>query len=296
MATWKTVTVGTTGTYATLNAAQAAEATDLTAQSGDIVFSCQAFEDTTQAVFASTAWDSDATHRVVIQAADDHGGKWSTSAYRMVGATSRIVNQAVNYMKLEGIQINMTGTGTNAQGYLADTPLDAVGETEIDKLIVMGVPSATQPDGVWNGEPLHDIHIRNSIIYGLQIGIGNAGTGSKIYADNITVDDCLIGVYDSYGSHRLRNCRVTNCPTILTGGGTLDSGSDYNLTNSTGAVPTNWGSNSISSTDSPTINYVTSTGTLTARDYHIVAGDSGIGAGVNLSTSFTDDIDGETRG
>jgi len=296
MATWKTVTVGTTGTYATLNAAQAAEATDLTAQSGDLVISCQSFEDTTQCVFGSTAWDTDPTHRVIVRAVDNHLGKWSTSAYRMVGNDSRIINQAVNYIFLDGIQCNLTGAGINGVGYLADSSLGAAGETEIDKLIVAGVPSATQPDGVWNSEPLHDIKIRNSIIYGLQNGIGNTGTGSKIIAENITVDDCLNGVFDSYGSHKLTNCRITNCADAKDGGGTLDAASDYNLTNSTGAAPTNWGSNSISSTDSPTINYVTSTGTLTARDYHILAGDSGIGAGVNLSTSFTDDIDGDTRG
>ena len=85
MATWKTVTVkSSAGDYNNLNAALATEKTDLTAQTGDLVIECYNFSDTTRVIGTSTqGWVTDGTHRVIIRAVDDHGGKWSTSAYRL---------------------------------------------------------------------------------------------------------------------------------------------------------------------------------------------------------------------
>ena len=297
MATYKTVTVKSSGgDYATLNAVDAGEATDLTATAGDLVVECYNFEDTTQALFDDAGWVTDSTHRLVIRAVDGHGGKWNTSCYRMVGATGRIVNQTIDYLFIDGVQCNLTNAGSNAQGYYAHSSLDAVGETEIDRMIVVGVTGATAPDGITNSEPLHDIKIRNSVLYGLQNGIASAGTGSRIIADNVTVDDCINGITPGYAGHILTNCRITNCTNVVSATTSdLDAASNYNLTD--GTAPANWGANSIDSTDTPTVDYLdSSNATLTARDYHLAStSDSGYNTGTDLSGSFTTDIDSDTR-
>jgi len=294
MATYKTVTVKSSGgTYTNLNAVDAGEATNLVTAGGDLVVDVYNFEDTTAAVFDG-AWTTDATHRVVIRAVDDHEGKWSTGAYRLTNSsTSPLTNKSIDYLFLDGIQIQSTSTGGLLGGYYAHGDLNAAGVTEMDRCIQVGPDGGTTSIGVWNGEPLHDIEIRNSVVYGWYRGLGSTGTGSKIESDNVTIDDCDIGVRVNYGGHVLTNTRITNCTTpIATGEGNIDSASDYNLTDDATA-PTNWGSNSL---DTATVDYVDgSNGTLTSRDYHLGATDDGIGAGDDLSSSFTTDIDGDTR-
>jgi len=291
------------GDYASLNAAFAGlNGVDLTTDNGsgnpgNIYLDCYNFEDTTACSISATITTS-ATYRVIVRAVDDHGGVWSTSCYRLVNSAATITNNSVNYLMLDGIQCNLTSAGSNASGYQSGTSLDAVGQTEIDKLIVMGPSSKpAAPDGIWNSEPLHDIWVRNSLLYGLQNGIGNAGTGAKIIAENVTIDDCYQGVYNSYGGHKLTNVRVTNCTVVCSTVSNIDSASDYNLTDGDASGVTYWGTNSIDSSDTPTIDYVDDTNaTLASRDYHLNStADSGYGAGTDLSGTFTDDIDGETR-
>jgi len=298
MATYKTVTVKPSqGDYSNLNAVNDFEATDLTATAGDLVIQCYNFVDTTQALFDAVEWVTDPTHRVVIQAVNDHGGKWNTGCYRMTGTATTIINRTVDYMTITGVQVNITSSGSNAGAFIADSLLNAVGTTVIDKLIMFGLGSQTAGYGVANNEPLHDVYIRNSLIYSTYRGLSSAGTGSTIYADNCTIDDCSdYGVYISYGGHRLRNTRITNCAAV-TSSGTLHVDSNYNLTDGDVSGITNWGANSLDSTDTPTISYVDSTNAdRTARDYHIQPNDSGVGAGMDLSgDGWSDDIDGDAR-
>lgn len=297
MATYKTVTVKSSGgTYTNLNAVDAGEATDLTAESGDLVVLCDNIEDTTAVIFDG-AWTTDATHRVIIRAVDDHDGTWDTSAYRLTNSsTSPLINKTVDYLFLDGIQINATHTTATLGGYYAHGDLNAVGVTEMDRCVLVGPDAGAANIGVWNSEPLHDIEIRNSVVYGWYRGLGSTGSGAKIVSENVTVDDCDYGVRVNYGGHVLTNTRITNCTTpIATGEGNIDAASDYNLTD--GTAPTNWGANSIDSTDTPTVDYVDDdNATLTSRDYHISTDDDGYGAGDDLSGSFTDDIDGDERG
>lgn len=309
MATWKTVTVGSTGDYATLNAAQGGEATDVTAQTGDLVISCHAFEDTTAVLFSSTAWVTDSTHRVIVEAADNHLGGWSTGAYRLSVAGTVIRNVTVDNLYLRGLQVRETGTAGTRNIIELDAGL-GTGQQDIEKCIVV-MDHADDADTTMVGIKLEDsaqvYKMRNVVLYGgKQTTAGSKGievtaSAATVYCDNVTIDDWHTGIdLSSGGTFQLRNSRITDCTTIVdeAGGQTLSSGSTHNLTD--GSAPTNWGANSYSSTDSPTVNYTNdSSTTLTSRDYHIAAGDSGIGAGISLSgdgnNPFADDIDGDTR-
>jgi hypothetical protein len=157
-----------------------------------------------------------------------------------------------------------------------------------------------------DGSPVYKF--RNCLFYGM--GNATAATAfyfdastAVVYFDNCTIDGFTYGFKLDGTGVRVRNTRVTNCTGVIdsTGASTsFHADSDYNLTDA--SAPTNWGANSLDSTDTPTIDYVDdSNATLTSRDYHINStSDSGYQAGTDLSSDgnnpFTDDIDGDTRG
>jgi hypothetical protein len=312
MATWKTVTVNPVGgDYASLNAALAGEATDLTAQTGDLVISCENFEDTTTVSTSGQTWTTDATHRVIIEAADSHGGKWSTSAYRHVqttGVSSFAESGGIEDLILRGIQF-YANHGANGASIFVQQDNQTRGTLEFEKCIFIldhVDVEAVLPGILKVRDSQTTMKLRNCLFYGM----GNATSATAIeseqntgtcYIDNCTIDDFYYAFLPDFTSNFIvRNTRVTGATAVMHPDSTnLNSASDYNLTDI--AAPTNWGTNSIDSTDTPTIDYVDSTNaTLTSRDYHLGLNDSGIDQGQDLSSDannpFTDDIDGETRG
>jgi hypothetical protein len=319
MATWKTVTVNPSGgDYVSLNAALAGEATDVTAQSGDLVISCENFEDTTEVAWPS-GFTSDETHRVVITAADDHGGKWSTSAYRLnvegtVDDGCFRYNQSSdsNYIVFQGIQFREYGSVDGVHGLRLQT--GAATTVKLDKCILIGdhADADTLVRGIRTDDNDFRLIMSNTLIYGWNDGLllTQSTTGGDHIIYNCTIDGA--GRYGLFykgfaaGAIKVKNTRFTNHGTAFlyeqnSGFDAFDSTSDYNLTDDVASSITNWGSNSIDSGDTPTIAYIDDTNsTLTARDYHLDTGDSGIGAGQDLSSDpdlpVTDDIDGDTRG
>lgn len=305
------------GDYASLDAAFAAnEGLDLTVDNGsgvpgNLIFECHNFADTTQVVYISgTAITTSATYKVIVRAADDHQGKWSTSVYRLVQDSSllylmNLSQQYVENIRFEGIQFYQKSTSNNAST-LRSAGAPTVGSTfEMDKCIIVNEDHASYAHRALRFEENNcDYYVSNCALYcnganAASVGLLVTGNAVNVYFYNCTVDgfETPISGSTNLNNTRLKNTRVTDCTTVASH--SIHADSDYNLTDNS-TVPTNWGTNSIDGTDTPTIDYVDdSNATLTSRDYHLGATDDGIGAGTDLSAdtdlSFTDDIDGDTR-
>ena len=300
--------------YASINAMFAGEdGLDCTATGieGDLVVQLEDFEDTTPVLYVSgSGITTDATYGVRFVMVDDPGGKWSTSAYRLVvtggsdpAAFGYFANLA-EHLHIEGIQIFFESDDTTPGGIVVAGSPGTGSIFELDKGIILLDDNASDKlAGIRTTEANVDHYVRNTVIYSnganaASSGIRMAASGASLWLYNVTIDDIGIGMeLDSADKVRAKNTRITNVTTVADA--QLHSDSDHNLTD--GTAPTNWGASSLDSTDTPTIDYVDDTNaTLTSRDYHLGATDSGIGAGTDLSSdgdmSFTDDIDGDTRG
>lgn len=308
------------GDYTSLNDGLAACASDITTNCvgtggpGILTFNCQNFSDAVEVAFPA-GYTSSATYPIVIQATNSHGGKWSTSAYRLnvqgtVDDGCFRINQAatVNYIKFIGIQFREYGTTNYTYGIRLQSAT-AGSVVELDKCILVGDHGDADEFvyGIYQGTANIKVLARNTLIYGWQKGwqaVWVSGT-NRMYG--CTIDDCGSGIFYSQTNNAgitLIGTRITGCTNAIYKGSTgnaLSSTSDYNLSDADMSAVVNWGANSIDSGDTPTINYVDdSNATKTSRDYHLASGDSGIGAGTDLSSDpnmpFSDDIDGETRG
>lgn len=314
MASDRTVTVKSSGgTYSDLNTALSTEATDLTAATGSderLIIECYNLEDTT-AVAISGAWVTNyATGNYVwIKAVDNHGGKWSTSAYRLnVSTLPAFDNSSLDDMVVTGLQIRSTGATSGSRVVRMNSGLDA-GTILWEKNIIISDQNTAYVHGVDLVDTSPTYCFRNNLIYCFpRSGGAGAFRVGPITADlfyntlaGFTYGIALIGTTTSgVVSIGNRIYQGSGLAPVYQTTGTLDAESDYNMTDSDASTITNWGANSLDSGDAPTFSHVDDTNsTLISRDYHLSTGDSGIGIGPSMSTDggfpFTDDIDGETR-
>ena len=303
----RTVTVKSSGgDYASLNSALSTEAANLVSLDRRLIIDCYDMEDTTPVVLPA-GYTTSATRYILIKANGNHNGAWNTGVYRLVApatAGNGVIEldqaQAI-HVHMRGLQISENGSTDDVYGVHAESTITG-GWVKIEKCIFMGDhgDADTTVQAIRNESPA-TVTAWNNIIYNWARGIHSADASSPIESHNNTIDDVThaFGYGAASGtSIEAINTRATALATgvlATSGGDGLTTASNYNLTD--GTAPTNWGANSLDSTDTPTVDYVDdSNATLTSRDYHLGATDSGIGAGDNLSTSFTDDIDGDTRG
>lgn len=309
MATWKTVTVKSTGgDYASLNAALIGEKTDLTIQSGDLVIECHNFSDSTKVVATSfQGWTTNSTHRIVISAADDHAGIWSSSVYRLeLGGTNDSclqINSAEDVV-LQGIQLKLNSSINEAVVIWGQGGMTRGLVKFVKCIIIMDHNDSgdTNITGYIHSDSDQDFIFQNCMIYGPGLTSTNrairvGASGASGWIDNCVIDGFSVGLSSTSSSIRFRNTRVTNGTSVTSA--TLHTDSNYNLTDVSG--PTNWGANSLDSGDTPTLDYVDDThATLTSRNYHLnSSSDSGYEAGTDLTSDandpFSDDIDGTAR-
>ncbi len=307
MATWKTVTVASSGgDYTTLSAALSGEATDVTAQSGDLIISCENFSDVQQVSTTGQAWTTDATHRVLIQIVDAHNGEWTTSAYRLETTGTCFRNTTIDDLEIVGIQVREHGTSLNSRCIHYQTGLDSGTQVLQKFILIQDHNDVTDPVAcIEIDDPTPVYKLSNGIMYGDIAGSSTLkglkvdASTAVVYCDNVTIDSVDNGLDITSPNIRFRNSRITNVNNVKVGTGTLHSASNYNLTD--GTAPTNWGANSLDSTDSPVIAYVDdSNATMKSRDYKLSgASDSGYEAGTDLSgdsnNPFSDDITGTAR-
>lgn len=214
-------------------------------------------------------WTTDATRYIQIEAASSHGGKWDDTIYRL-DRTGGIISYAEEYLRFIGIQFRVTGSSSTYRAIISTSGNYSL---FIDKCIFAAVLS-----GTCTGQAFYTTgavtEVRNSLFYDWINGtiscraatVDQVGDVMNVY--NCTFVNCYYGVYRGSATVAATNCGGSGCTTAFQSGVTLTT----------------------CSTTTPT--FVDADN----GDFHLAEGDTTWrGQGTDLSATFTDDIDGETR-
>lgn len=222
-------------------------------------------------------WTTDSTRYVQIESASVHGGKWNDSIYRITGNAFYVLAFSSNYTKVIGIQSKLTFANVNA----VYSAIIVVGqEILLNKNIIRGAISGTctaeWTSGVLVSGASSSVTVRNSIIYDFI-------NGSEVHIGLVAVNG---------GSQTVQNCTVVNC---YVGIYNIDSsGTVSTITNvgASGCALATYGTVGVTSSSSTTPTFVDESN----DNFHLASGDTAWkNNGTDLSASFTDDIDGQTR-
>jgi len=282
--------------YVSLNAWEAATQQDLTDGGGDTARVVCSSDDAGSTHAADTTavtidgWTTSATCYITIEAASSHGGKWDDTIYRITGQnyndTIKIIERYVN---LSGLQIRSPAAMDpgNAAINLYTTSDGAVISNNI---IRNGQTSRTGCYGVnihWNNSGTY--YFYNNVVYDF-IGSGSVGVvlgedaGITSYLYNCTIVNCATGATVRVTTTAV-NTYIGNCTTEYSGTiGTRTTCAHSSATSYSGSTA------SVAYTTDNFINV-----TAGSEDLHLAAGSALINQGTDLSGTFTDDIDGETR-
>ena len=283
----RTVTVKASGgDYTSLNAAFQGEDdtyADLVTNTMILTFDCYNFEDTT-AADTGTGWTVSASYYLNIVAHDSHGGKRGTVSYRLIkNQVGGLLTIREDYTRIVGLQVFETSTDTTW----------GVG------IEFLGYPQ--------------NILIRNSIVSGPKCAVGG-GDSIVTIENSILISPLNTAVVGGY-YYQPTYWQVLNCILVAFGSSYAVDGYSVNgkitLKNCYAHCPngTAFGPNTVLTTcaasdtsgDIDDVAYSTSSGayftnvTDGSEDFHIKSDSALINVGTDLSATFTDDIDGDTR-
>ena len=276
--------------YTSLNAALTTEDdtyADLVTNTMILTFDCYNFEDTTLAD-SGTGYTDSASYYINIVAHDSHGGKWSTSAYRMVKTDDVCLINREAYTRISGIQLKTSFNNATYGMPLWITPdFGSASNIVIDKVICYSKYKALNFG--YGNKGL----IKNSIFISTDSYAAYIGG----YYGEPTFQQVLNCTFISYGSTGAVICESVNSrPTLKNCYAYAASGDCYQsyLVLVTCASSDTTG-------DIDNVAYSTSSGayftnvTSGSEDLHIGASSELINVGTDLSATFTTDIDGTTR-
>lgn len=290
-ATTRTVTItpaGQGGTYNSLSAAEDAEDNtgDLVSRDEIVVFQISGDwsggADTTAVTI--DGWTTDSTHYIEIRTTGSalHDGKWNTSKYilsQTSGATTMLINEA--YTRVIGLQIYNGRTTGNAIGLQITTGGD---NSTVDRCIFKGFAAQTLGYNIGLGLYVAGCVVKNCIAFD-QLVNNAASAGFYFNANstvlNATAYGCIRGFNRAGGTITLTNCLAQACTDGFNG--------TFTATTCASDIASDLASGQ------------TATGTVTfvdtgSDDYHLASNDTiALNAGTDLSTTFTTDIDGQTR-
>lgn len=288
------------GDYTSLNAALAGQAANLTTNcagtggAGILTIECYAMQDTT-AASTGTGYTTSADYyiNIIVPTAERHVGVWNTDKYYLeAGKTwDGLLSINEDYVSVTGLQINNSGArGSGSCAIQVNTASATSTRTNISSCILKLSGTGTRGDGnngIWI---VNDITFAawNNIIYDAYHGINFPYQDISVIAriDNNTVYGCTVGIYcgGGEGTFFLRN-------NLCNGNGT-----DYTLYDcSTQTILTNISEDTTSPNndlDQKAVTFVDEGN----DNFHLGSTDTNaIGAGTDLSATFTIDIDGDTR-
>lgn len=301
---YKTVEEDGGGDYTTLEACMNANEQDLT---GDGWFD----------IDITLAWDNADTSEVTIHnyttTVDDyiniyttglsrHDGSYLSSGYRIdndtVNSRHIEVSLGVDYVTIDGLQFIRSSPGTYDRGGIL---LNAQTEHATIKNNIF--KDLKRYRGAIEANTARAVTIYNNILYGCEAN-GDSQTGGAIYTSedqfgiaepkvyNNTTYGNTTGIYSNNHDKdaiAINNLSYNNTTDFA---GTFDSTSDYNFSKDDTA-PEAAGNSIWGTTDGLTPDFVDiGSGT---EDFHIESTSDAIGEGTDLSGTFTDDIDGDTR-
>jgi hypothetical protein len=259
--------------------------------------------DTTNVII--DGYTTDATRYINIYTTGEakHNGKWDTGAYRLITSSSTGTSLSIsdNYVTINGLQIS--GENITSTYVRVITVASNINPVIIKNNIIKARESTAGAGGIiyinvrsFNSENV----IYNNIIYnatgtdayGIYLTSSDAGTIGKIY--NNTIYNCKSGLLfnSSSGTYVVSNNLLMGCTTCINGVSNIDEG-ENNATNDGTGDDNNLEGGIVDKTSYS--DYFVST-TSGSEDFHLKSTATDfIGAGVDLSATFTDDIDGDTR-
>ena len=290
MATELKVTVkeGGGGDYTSLEAALDDNEQDLTSTNKYLLIEIDGAwtsDDTTKADIANYTTGINNYIHIYTTAAARHSGKWDDTKYRIVYSNGSAIEigSGAGYITIEGIQIESQGNGTHCVKNSVGT---ATSDILIDKMVMcLNTSGSSYNSGVGEtGDATCEV--RNTIIYQISEqdnlhGIFMGYSNSVYNANNVTV----IGMEDGFerdgGTFNCANCATVGCYDGYDG-----------VSSQTNCLSDINGDANIYTTQSDTDLFVDPSN----YDFHVKDTNSDLyGAGTDLSGTFTDDIDGETR-
>jgi hypothetical protein len=294
MATERVRTVKSSGgDYPTLSAWEAGEQADIVALDEIRTAECYSFEDTTSLIISG--WTTDATRfiKVTTPTGERHDGKWNASKYRMSFSGVTGINFNEPYVYLEGIQFQMSESGSTARTILLIGSVGA-GNIYIDKCILRQNPASAGTGsivGFANSDAATTVVIRNTLFYDFRQGTGRGVSVNPglVFVLNCTAHNCDEAFRRASGTITARNCLANDSTDGFVG--TFDAASNYNASDVASDAP---GANSRNGA-SGTASFVDEAG----DDFHLASGDTNckdLGEDLSGAThGFTDDVDGNTR-
>lgn len=285
----------TGGDYTTLAAAVAAENNGYDYGTTDtnkiiLVYALAAPEDvSTTSISISGGLNVDATHNLTIYAMPDTNGVWNSSLCYVVSGALTVVSNSQDFTRIVGLQVECRGTGTFCgSGIDARSHQGVSIERCIVRSVYAGSGSSDPGHGIWIIDSTGASRAINNTVYGFTCA-GAFGITFNDYAGgllaNNTVSKCDVGISGGVGFETAQNNVVFACTTHAWVNGTWATAT--NNASDDGTHPGTSGQ-----TGTPLV-VNTTTG---SEDFHLQAGDTVCrGHGVNLSGTFTIDIDGQTR-
>ena len=244
----------------------------------------------------STSWTTNSDHyvKIYVPKSERHTGKMCNSdgtytGFTLVGSGTKIVVKA-RYTEIDGVALDSTVYYNN--GIIAYYNYGNFVKIHNVILRNFGVPDYNY-SGITLGDYLY-AKVWNSIFIKSRIKVSNTSNSSRwIYIYNNTLLDCGIEGGDDGVTRAKNNLVYGGNRTCFSG--VFHSDSDYNISSDDTAP----GSNSLKNKTLSDINFV-HPDYDNDQDLHIQSTSCARNAGINLSSdpglSFTDDIDGDTRG
>lgn len=279
-------TSGAQAAYASLNAWEAAEQTNLVSD-GDIhEVRCEGTGDTGAGV-SINGWTTGASNYIYIvaESANRHDGTWSTGKYYLEGASSATgrLNILEDYVRVEGLQIRNTSGGAGSTSSSRVTGTGGTTDIRFNDCIIRDARYTVR---VESGS---DYYHWNNIVYGGSVGavvVTGGGVNGKFYSD--TLIGVTYGLYRTAGTVTAKNCYAK--------GTTAYNGT---ITKTTCASSDTTGSAGLQSIAYSTSQFTNVT--AGSEDLSLVSGSALIDVGTDTSgdaapLDFTDDIIGTARG
>lgn len=272
--------------YDSLSAWESARQRDITAATGDDsieIAVCSSNLDAgggtaDDSLTIIDGWTTSATNYIQVEANSSHGGKWNANIYRLaytMTTNTEVINIKEQYVRLVGLQstVDMASSTYWLDIFVTNAQVAGGSDVRFDKCITkITNPGTGSANGFLNYDSDCTLTVTNCIGYDFTQSAGstaafrsNAGTTSFY---NCTAHNSYRGFMQNAGTTTATNCGAASCTTGFSG----------TITQTT------------CSTASPT--FVNEAG----DDFHLQSSDTTWkGQGTDLSGTFTDDIDGQTR-
>lgn len=299
MATVRTVTVKSSGgDYTSLSSAEAGEQGNLVSLDRQLNIECYASAAGDSTQVRVDGWTTDSTRYIDIYCptGERHAGTWDTAKYHLTlttsGSPGGCITNAEDYTRIRYLQVRNTRSSppqynsciySAANGTLIDGCITRGGyagiDTDTSGHIVRNCVSYEGIRGGGNNNTSGGNTWQNCTLIGTTSGLASNASTTYPTASNVYAHGGTYGFSDYLLANAGGTMNKTNCMSSDT-----SSTSTYN-----GSTPTNC-TNSVAHSTANFTNV-----TSTTENYLLPSGSALIDAGVDLSGTFTNDIDGTTR-